>query len=350
MLENKKNKIIYVILSAAIFMLSFGILSCSNNESVLANGQIQDLRGKNFLLNEPIKKISSTHNPTLNHAIVLGNGSSKYISGFGRKDIANALYSKILPDWNNIICLGSNTSPVNKEEIIKLNPDLIVLPEHNWQNRIKDFEGTNIRTFVCFSKNENINSVKESMQMLAQLFNEKTRADDVCDKYNTIIDEVKNALDDVTDKPSVAFMGTEKYSLVSSHMLQNQMIEISGGQNISKDNNWDGLFENINVEILTDANPDYIFIPSYANYNVQDIFNDEKLSSINAIKNKNVFKFPSKLEPWDWPTCSSALGIAWMANKLHPNLYTIQNLNKNSIEFYNLLYNCSFNLKEIGLE
>lgn len=95
---NFKNKKLLLFLFGTLLFLTccFGISCTSLNPS--DNTSATDIRGNAINLNLPIKKVVSAHNPTLNHLIILGDGSSKYIIGFGRKDIANNLYSTILPD------------------------------------------------------------------------------------------------------------------------------------------------------------------------------------------------------------------------------------------------------------
>lgn len=185
---------------------------------------------------------------------------------------------------------------MNKETILNLNPDLIILPEYNWQTKEKDYEGTNIPTFVCFPKKESIESVTQSLSMLANLFGQQQRADTIISKYQNIIDGIKSSVKDIEIKPKTAFLGPRINTIASANMLQNQIIEAAGGA-ICTPNNLGDHFATIEPELLMSMNPDCILIPAYAEYSVSDVLNDAKLTNINAVKNKQVFKFPSLLEP-----------------------------------------------------
>ncbi|MDO5328971.1 MAG: ABC transporter substrate-binding protein [Coriobacteriia bacterium] len=333
-----------IILSFCLFFLC----ACVNTKAATSN--IKDSVGHEFSLNLPLKKVTSTHNPTLNHLIVLGNGTSKYIAGFGRKDIASNLYSKILPDWDSIECVGSDSTSVNKEEIVKLHPDLIILPELNWRAKEKDYEGTGIDTFVCFPQDESVDSIKLSLTDLAKLFGEEERASLIIDKYNEIYNDVNASVRDVKTKPKVVFFGPQLYTVAAKNMIQNDLIESAGSRCIDSNVNNESYFVSVEPETLNAQNPEYIFIPSYAKYSVDDILNDKKLSNIDAVKQKNVFKFPSALEPWDYATCSSCLGLCWLVNKLHPEVYSKDRVVSNSLSFYKLLYNHDFTFEELGLQ
>lgn len=346
---NTFKHLIFIIL-ACVVVLSACCFCCACNKSSNNNGQnIQDLRGKTIKLDLPINKVASAHNPTLNHLIILGNGTSKYLIGFGRKDIAQNLYGKILPDWNSLEIIGNDSAPANKETILTLNPDLIILPEYNWEAKEKVFDGINIPTFVCFPKEESIESVMQSLDMLSKLFCQEDRANTIKNKYYQIIEEVEKFLENNSNFPKTVFLGPRDNSIATNNMMQNQIIEIAGGQNCTPDNIGDH-FASIEPEVLISKNPEYIFIPTYAEYSVNDILANTKLSNISAVKNGHVYKFPSNLEPWDMPTCSSALGIAWLANKLHPESYSQQKLINEAIDFYQLLYNHKFSQEEFGLD
>lgn len=181
------------------------------------------------------------------------------------------------------------------------------------------------------------------------MFGQQQRAGTIISKYYSIVDNVKSSLKDIKDKPKTAFLGPRLYTVASKNMLQNQIVEAAGGT-ICTPNNLGDHFATIEPEVLLSMNPDYIFIPAYAEYSINDVLNDPKIININAVKNKQIFKFPSNLEPWDMPTCSSALGIAWLANKLHPQYYSKEKLLNVAGDFYQLLYNHKFGENEFGLE
>lgn len=72
--------------------------ACAINTNQNKAFVVKDLTGKEFRFDTHLSKVISTHNPTLNYLVILGNGTSKYIAGFGKKNYADALYSKVLDD------------------------------------------------------------------------------------------------------------------------------------------------------------------------------------------------------------------------------------------------------------
>ena len=134
----------------------------------------------------------------------------------------------------------------------------------------------------------------------------------------------------------------------TSKMYQNYMFEVCGGENVTKELT-DGYWTTISVEELVKKNPDVIYMVVYASYSKDDILKDERLKGINAIKNNKVYVFPSTLEAWDYPTPSSMLGILWLENNLHPDLYSKEDYIKDAKDFYKEFYDIEVSEEELGL-
>lgn len=336
---------------ALVTMCLCFVCACQGQTNNGSKVVVKDLTGKEFKFDDYIKKVVSTHNPTLNHVVVLGNGTSKYLAGFGNKDKANGLYSQVLSDWDQLTLIGGQGKPINKETIISLKPDLALVPENLSKMADDDWGGTGVEYFVALPQHETIDSIPDSLKLIAELFGEQERANTVSQQYYKIIDDTKNAVKDVKDseKPKVLFMGSQKYKVATGDMIQTQIIENAGGKNAAEGQYENGFFADSDAETIVKMNPDVIWFPNYAKFSVDDILNDEKLQSVNAVKNKKVYKFPCNLEPWDYPTCSTSLGFAWAANNLYPQLYSHDKLVKVCNEFYQLLYNKTFTAEQMGI-
>ena len=62
-----------------------------------------------------------------------------------------------------------------------------------------------------------------------------------------------------------------------------------------------------------------------------------------------MYVFPSKIEPWDYPTPSSALGMLWTVNNLYPEVYSSKDYEKAAKDFYKKFYGIEVNKEDIGL-
>ena len=95
-------------------------------------------------------------------------------------------------------------------------------------------------------------------------------------------------------------------------------------------------------------NPEYIFTVIDAEYTCDDIYNDEALAEINAVKNKHVYTIPSDIENWDYPTASSVLGAMWMTSILHPEVYPAEQYMAEAKAFYKEFFDIDVTESNLG--
>ena len=154
---------------------------------------------------------------------------------------------------------------------------------------------------------------------------------------------------DIDNKTKVYISaGSEYLSTCTSKMYQDKLIQMAGGINVSSELT-DGYWAKISAEQLNIWNPDKIFAVSYAEYTLDDIKNDPALSEITAVKENNVYSFPSKLEPWDYPTPSSILGVLYLTHMLYPDLISQEDYAKEAQNFYKEFFNIEVSNEELGL-
>ena len=85
-----------------------------------------------------------------------------------------------------------------------------------------------------------------------------------------------------------------------------------------------------------------MYLVSYCESSKEDFI--AQFSSVDAVKNNCVFTFPSNIEPWDYPTASSVLGVLWLANALHPDVVTAEEVKEATEEFYQKYFGISVSI------
>jgi len=308
---------------------------------------ITDIMGRTVTLSQPAERIVGTHNPTMNIAIVLGGGG-KYIVGFGNKNMAGNLYEFVYPELGALEQIGRGRD-INFESCVAVRADLAILPER-FADLADQFEAVGIPAAVILPNTESYETIKESIRLLGILTGAEEHAAQIISFYNDKIENAKSIASRVTESPRVLYTGgSSPLSVANGLMLQSVMIETVGAVNVAKNVDGRGDFVEVSIEEIIGWNPDVIYIPAYASYTVQDLLNNPAWSSINAIKNARVYQFPSLLEPWDYPTPSTLMGLGWMLNNLYPNLYSRDQVLKDAQEYYQLVYGRSFTAQQLGL-
>jgi len=335
--------VVMLLLSSCIMPITTEVIEETDNPIV-----ITDVIGREVTLEKPATKLVGTHNPTLNAAVVLGGGG-KYLVGFGNKEMSRGLYEQVIESYDDLVQVGKG-STINFESVIAAGADLAILPER-FQDLVPQFEEVNIPAVVILDSTESFETVKQTLILLGQALGEDERAAQITAFLDSQLEKAQSLLKDTTERPSVLFLGaSSQLSVAPAAMIQTSLIEAGGGTNAVSGIEGTGSFIEVNIEQIVAWNPDVIWFPAYSDYTAEDLLNDPAWSSINAIKNKQLFEFPSLLEPWDQPTAAVALGVGYALHSLHPDLYDLDALIQDVDEFYTLVYGKTFTAEQLGIK
>lgn len=354
----KKNKWLLTVM-AGIFMVVI-LSSCSQSKSDSGKTKdkkvdtapneitITDVVDRTVTLKSPAKKLVGTHNPTMNLAIILGGGG-KYVAGFGNKNMASGLYELVFPELKDIPQIGQGKD-INYEESLAVGADLAILPER-FKDQADKYEEVGIPAAVVLPNVESFDTIKSSLQMVGTLVGEEERAKKIVSFFDSKISTAKEIAKKADTKPNVLYLGgSSPLAVANGVMLQSVMLETVGATNVAKDVPGQGDYIEVTIEEIINWNPEVIYVPMFAKYSVEDILNNEAWSSIKAVQDKKVFIFPSKLEAWDYPTPSAAMGLTWLLNNLYPDLYSMDQVVKDANEYYEMVYGQSFSAEQLGLK
>ncbi len=345
-----KKKLLCMILALTLIL---SVTACSPKQDASSDktsGEIKvtDAIGREVTLTAPATKVVGTHNPSLNTAVVIGGGG-KYIAGFGNKDMARGLYEEVIDGYNDLPQIGKGKD-INMETVMELGADLAILPER-FASQADQFSEVNVPAVVALPNDESFDTVTNSLKIVGKALGEDKRAEEITSFIDDKINNISKKVGAASEKPSILFLGgTSSLTVAPDAMIQTYIIEKAGGTNAVSGLDKKGEFADVSIEQIVGWNPDIIWVPSYAKYKVDDILNDPAWSSIKAVQNKAVYVFPSSLEPWDYPTASSVLGVCWAANNLHGDLYNSDDFMKDVDAFYQMVYGKTFTKEQLGLQ
>ena len=354
MLKNMtaKNKIIASFL--AFFLVSSMLcVGCNNRQKKAATTPQQsgiqkivvtDSLERQIEIPDKIERIVVTY-PTGGH-IVCALGEQDKLVGIDTPSINNAFFNAIKPGFSSLPSPGS-PGGVNVEELIALNPDLVIVAGRN-KEIVKNLEQHGLRVFGIVA--EDLEELKDSMENLGKALGREDRAAQFIKYYDETIEMVRKKTKNLQPekKPGVYLVGSGGLlSTCSEEMYQHFLIGLAGGRNVAANEEGEstpghGWFK-ISPEQLIKWNPDIIVVTQYApGISPEQILADERFQGLNAVKNKQVFWFPSKLNSWDNPTPQAALGIKWLAKKIHPDKFQNINIEKETDDFFMMFYGKTF--------
>jgi len=166
------------------------------------------------------------------------------------------------------------------------------------------------------------------------------------------VDAVTQALSGLTEeqKPHTLLLyytdkdGTIAFNVPPMSWMQTWQVQTAGGTPVWEDANPGNGWAVVNLEQIAAWNPEYVFIVSYfvpVNDVVAQLKADPQWQALDAVKNNKLIGFATDLYSWDQPDTRWALGLTWLAGKLHPDLFPSLDITTEARTFYGELYGMS---------
>lgn len=308
--------------------------STSTSATQTSGITLTDQAGRTVTLEQPATKIVSAY--YLSSSLLIALGLQDQVVGIEIKADTREIYKRAAPEFLELPAIGSGKG-VNVEEIAALEPELVILPL-KLQESAARFDTLNIPCLVIDP--ETMDGFMETIRLIGEATGAQDRANELIAFHEDMMSEISALCADVETRPTVYMAGTDFLRTSGAGMYQNALIEMAGGTNVAaelSDSDW----VDISAEQLLSWNPERIYMVSYAEYTEADLLNDDRFSSLSAMQNGALYTFPSLIEPWDYPTPSSALGIYWLAAQLHPELVSPEEFVTVAEEFYQTFYGIS---------
>jgi len=226
---------------------------------------------------------------------------------------------------------GSNYLNPNVETILTFKPDLVITSSNT---PIDKLNAVGIPTALLAL--ETPQDMLKCIQFLGTILGECNLATDTLVYLNSKLSYIESQTKYLQNKKTVYFALGRLTQTAGSQLMQNDLIKRAGG--ISVTQNLKGGKVDVNLEQIIAYNPDYIIVAPYSSDSVESILNNPTLSSINAVKNKNVYKMPQFIGSYDLPEPEVILGIMWLSNLLYPDKVNF-NLDSVAKEFYKKVFN-----------
>lgn len=304
---------------------------------------VVDQAGREVTLEEPADKLVSSY--YISTALLIALGCEDDLAGIEKKGETRQLYRMAAPELLELPAVGSGKG-INVEETAALEPDVVILPKR-LQESAASFEALDIPVIIVNPETQE--EFEECISLLATVTGTEQTGEELLNYYHEKMEFARELTKDA-EKPLVYLAsGSDYLSTCTSKMYQNDLISMAGGLNVSGELE-DTYWAEISAEQLAAWNPEYIFGVSYAEYGLDSFTENEALAEVEAVKKGQVYTFPSTIEAWDYPTPSSVLGVLWLTNVLHPDLYSTEDYKKEAVEFYQKFFDIQVSDEDLGLQ
>ena len=193
---------------------------------------------------------------------------------------------------------GVNGKSLQAEELVKLNPDIVIAADKNNKEKLLKNGFT-----VLYPSFTNHADMKKSISIMAEVIGGD--APKIAKKFNEYFDgnlkRVLSKTDKIAeaDRPKVLHIADGKNLLKvdGTNTIIDEWIRVAGGQNaVQKAGN---MLE-LNAEEIININPDVIIIGrAKAPEILKKLYEDQVYAGTNAVKNKKVYVNPAGVFSWD---------------------------------------------------
>lgn len=323
-----------------ILILSLAILTAVT--AGIKAEEFTDMMGRTVELPDQIESVVTTYKSATQ--FVLSLGAEDKIAAVSIKTDKQKLFVELEPRLADLPQVGSKRNGINIETTAEVEPDLVILyPHRDAVETAEKLELLGIGTIII--NPESLGLIRETTLLLGKILDKEEQADEVIAAYDRIDELTKRTAElENENKKKIYFANSEFTDSVGKNMMQTALIEKAGGINPAAQ--LKSGFVSVSTENIIDWNPDLIVVSQYFNETLENIKNNPKYQSLNAVKNDKIYRFPSELEPWDFPSPSSYIAQLWLAVKAYPEYYEEIDYQYEVNQFYNILYGKSF--EELG--
>lgn len=222
--------------------------------------------------------------------------------------------------------MQASTYEPNVEEIMKANPDLVFTMD---QSTVKTLDKSGIR--VVYLSWVDAEDVKKLMTLMGDVYDRQDTARDYVQFFDSTLQRVdaKTAQIPVNQRPRVLHFAFT--TMTVPHKIGDWWITKAGGKSVS-DAPRDTESLKIEPEQILKWNPDIIIVATPSE--IGAVYNDTRLSTVNAIKNKRVYITPMGAHMWSHRGSETPLTVLWAAKTFYPDVFADLDMENETSAFY----------------
>lgn len=285
---------------------------------------VKDMTGRQVSIPEDIKRIVSPYRIATEMLLVLGVADRVV----GVSTMPTKVTTVFYPELAHAGIANRHSSV---EEILKMKPDIVFTSPGPL---IQGLDDAGVPAFCIMV--EDPDAMIRGLYAIAEVLDKKEKAEDIARYYQEKLSFITARTSNISPKKKVYLVGAKMLTTVGGDFYQHHIIELAGGINVSRELR--GGWVSVSREHLVAWDPDIIVtLPYYQQIRRSDLLKDEALQLLTAVKNHQIYTFPSYIDAWDLPSPESILGIMWMANTIYPQKVNFD-MKKEARQFYTRFY------------
>lgn len=281
---------------------------------------VTDMVGRTVTVPHKAHRLVTTFKPA--SLCVTALGLQDRLVGIDTDSRRDPLQLAVAPSIARLPAVGQKTTGINFEAILSVNPDLVILfAQKNGiaiADRLKDH---GVAAIVILP--EKIQSLYETLTLIAEAAGAPQQAEHAIAACRHVVQLVGRRVDSIeADRRKIVYFASPRgiFSTATGDLLQDEMIGMAGGVNAG--HGLSGYFREISPEQFIAWDPDIVIISGHSHHHNHNVLQQPQFAGVSAVAAGRIYRFPSNIAPWDFPSPLSSLGILWLAEACYPERFT----------------------------
>jgi len=236
-------------------------------------------------------------------------------------EVNKDLLGDIVPNWESISTSFLTGFTSNAEEVLKLDPDIILVYGPSQKIGLENVDIPVIDFYITDQRNESWSvQIDTLMREIFDISGEATLQSE-WDKANEVVNTALQSVDESSKKTALMINNTgEAITARGSGSYGDDWLTKTGLVNAAGELKGEGI--EVTMEQIYEWDPDiiYVFQGMDASKHLENSIDGQDWSEINAFKNGEIYNMPYGMFNWGSPNADSPLTLIWMTMKNYPEL------------------------------
>ncbi len=313
--------------------------------------EVEDMAGRTIILPEKADKVFATL-PT--GTILLYSLNPENMVGWNY-DLSEGEKRFIAEEYHSLPNLGgAGKNAVNIEELLKADPDVLIVMEEVIETSLSKAEELEEQTGKpVIILDSNLHKLDEVYEILGKVMGEEARAQELAEYCRKTMADIGEKVSNLSEEEKIRVYyaeGPNGLETEPSGSWHSEIIDMVGGENVAKvEVKADKGKSEVSIEQLLVWNPDLIISwdDERGGY-YSEMFKDPAWKGIKAVEDEEIYEIPNK--PFNWfdrpPSVNRVLGVRWLGSLLYPDIFDYD-MEDEVKEFYDKFYHYQLSEEEV---
>ena len=290
-----------------------------------------DAKGNEFTIPETVDRIAITCNGGTTHEVAIFGGADRIVAQPSMKQFPQLL--KMYPQFNDVVNAGS-FDDLNIEAMVACEPDLALVGVSSDKGNAQ-IEEVGIPIYVMLIGWAAVDTLKQEFLNVSKIVGNPEKGEALVAHWDETLGMLQDKVKDIPDseRKKVYYLSAPQITKANAGDWGRVWVETIGAKFAIPEEDLNG---DVTAEKALGWDPDIIVIQG--GKDISELYADETVQDMKAIKSKQVYSVPIAGFWWDRPSPEATLGFLWLAKTVYPDYTDDIDLEKETKDFFREFY------------